>query len=141
MGSFEVPTEQNGCKIKMTGWEKILACSQDVKTFLKSHYNFYDFTRKFPMSDYFWEFGTPPNPILSNFWCPILTVTPDRKPVNLTSVHTGQRCILIQTDSTYRKVASSNTSHLKAHDDFFRLIMKEIFDLFVLWPFDIKLIS
>ena len=42
----------------------------------------------------------------------------------------------------YRKVASSNTSRLEAHAGFFRLlIMKGIFDPYVLWPFDTKLIS
>ena len=41
----------------------------------------------------------------------------------------------------YRKVASSNTSRLEAHAGFFRLVMKEIFDPYVLWPFDKKLIS
>ena len=30
---------------------------------------------------------------------------------------------------TYHKVASSNTSCLEGHDGFFRLLMKEIFDL------------
>ena len=32
----------------------------------------------------------------------------------------------------YRKVASSNTSGLEAHTGFFRLLMKEIFDPYVL---------
>ena len=41
----------------------------------------------------------------------------------------------------YRKVASSNTSRLEAHDGFFRLLMKGIFNPYVLWPFDKKLIS
>ena len=41
----------------------------------------------------------------------------------------------------YRKVASSNTSCLEAHAGFFRLIMKGIFNPYVLWPFDKKLIS
>ena len=36
----------------------------------------------------------------------------------------------------YRKVASSNTSHA----GFFRLLMMGIFDPYVLWPFDKKLI-
>ena len=40
-----------------------------------------------------------------------------------------------------RKVASSNTSRLEAHADFFRLLMKGILDPYVLWPFDKKLIS
>ena len=31
----------------------------------------------------------------------------------------------------YRKVASSNTPHLEAHADFFRLFMKGIFDPYV----------
>ena len=41
----------------------------------------------------------------------------------------------------YRKVASSNTSYLEAHADFFRLHMKGIFDPYALWPFDKMLIS
>ena len=32
----------------------------------------------------------------------------------------------------YRKVASSNTSRLEAHAGFFRLLMKRIFDAYVL---------
>ena len=43
-------------------------------------------------------------------------------------------------DNKYRKFASSNTSRLEAHEGFFRLFMKGIFDLYVLWPFDKKLI-
>ena len=42
--------------------------------------------------------------------------------------------------SRYCKVASSNTSRYEAHAGFFRLLMKGIFDPYVLWPFD-KLIS
>ena len=38
----------------------------------------------------------------------------------------------------YRKVASSNTYRLEAHAGFFRLLMKGIFDPYVLWPFDKK---
>ena len=41
----------------------------------------------------------------------------------------------------YHKVASSNMSHLEAHAGFFRLLMKRIFDPYVLCPFDKKLIS
>ena len=42
-------------------------------------------------------------------------------------------CILYVTEKrTYRKVASSNTSHLEAHAGFFRLLMKGIFDPYVL---------
>ena len=41
----------------------------------------------------------------------------------------------------YRRVASSNSSCLEAHAGFFRLLMKGIFDPYVLWPFDKKLIS
>ena len=39
----------------------------------------------------------------------------------------------------YRVVASSNTSRLEAHPGIFRLLM--IFDAYVLWPFDLTLIS
>ena len=35
-------------------------------------------------------------------------------------------------DLEYRKVASSNTSHLEGHAGFFRLLMKGIFDPYVL---------
>ena len=41
----------------------------------------------------------------------------------------------------YCKVTSSNTAHLEADAGFFRLLMKAIFDTYVLWPFDKKLIS
>ena len=41
----------------------------------------------------------------------------------------------------HRKVPSFNASHLEAHAGFFRLLMKGIFDLYVVWPFDKKLIS
>ena len=41
----------------------------------------------------------------------------------------------------YRNVASSNTSLLEAHAGFFRLLMKGIFVVYVLWPFDKKLIT
>ena len=41
----------------------------------------------------------------------------------------------------YHKVTSSNTSRLEAHDGFFRLLMKGIFDPYILCPFDKKLIS
>ena len=34
-----------------------------------------------------------------------------------------------------------NTSHLEAHTGFFRLLIKGIFNPYVLWPFDKKLIS
>ena len=42
---------------------------------------------------------------------------------------------------TYRKVASSNTSCLEAHLGFFWLLMKGIFDAYVLWPFGNNIIS
>ena len=42
----------------------------------------------------------------------------------------------------YRKVAISNKSRLAAHAGFFGLLMKGIFNSYVLlWPFDKKLIS
>ena len=40
----------------------------------------------------------------------------------------------------YRKISSSNTSRLEAYVGFFRLLVKGIFDPYVLWPFDKKLI-
>ena len=42
---------------------------------------------------------------------------------------------------TYSKFASSNTSCLEAHACFFRLLMKGIFDPYLLRPFGQKLIS
>ena len=36
----------------------------------------------------------------------------------------------------YRKVKSSNTSRFEAYSGFFRLLMKGIIDLYVMWPFD-----
>ena len=40
----------------------------------------------------------------------------------------------------YRIVASSSPSRIEAHAGLFRLLMKGIFDPYVLWPFDKKLI-
>ena len=40
--------------------------------------------------------------------------------------------IYLEEKSAYRKVSSSNTSHLDAQADFFRLFIKGIFDLSVL---------
>ena len=42
---------------------------------------------------------------------------------------------------TYRIVASTSSSRIEAHVGLFRLLMKGIFDPYVLWPFDKKLIS
>ena len=42
---------------------------------------------------------------------------------------------------TYRKVVSSNTSRLEAHTAIFWLLMKGMFDLYVMLPFDKELIS
>ena len=42
----------------------------------------------------------------------------------------GSKCA--QSIFMYSKVASSNTSHLEAHAGFFRLLMKGIFDPYVL---------
>ena len=41
----------------------------------------------------------------------------------------------------YCKVVSSKMSGLEAYAGFFRLLMKGIFDHYVLWPFEKKLIS
>ena len=38
----------------------------------------------------------------------------------------------------YKRVASSNTSCLEPHPDFYGLLMKRIFDAYVLWLFDKK---
>ena len=43
-------------------------------------------------------------------------------------------------ETVYRKVTSSNTSCLEAHAGLFRLLMKGIFDPYVLGPYDKKLI-
>ena len=48
---------------------------------------------------------------------------------------------VFHAESKYRKVASSNTTCLGAHAGFFKLLIKGIFDHYVLWPFDKKLIS
>ena len=48
--------------------------------------------------------------------------------------------ILFNLLDKYRKVASSNTSRLEAHAGFFRLLMMGIFDPYVQWIFDKKLI-
>ena len=42
-------------------------------------------------------------------------------------------------ENSYRKIASSNTSRLEVHVEFFRLLMKGTFGPYVLWPFDKKL--
>ena len=63
--------------------------------------------------------------------------------MNISDSHTGRdfndvvflhssKLSLWQHEYKYRKVASSNTSHLEAHDDFFRLLMKGFFDPYVL---------
>ena len=41
----------------------------------------------------------------------------------------------------YHKVERSNISHVEVQAGYFRLLMKVIFDPYVLWPFDKKLIS
>ena len=43
--------------------------------------------------------------------------------------------VLNKRNSSYRKVASSNTSRLEAHTGIYRLLMKGIFDAHVLRPF------
>ena len=48
---------------------------------------------------------------------------------------------IVSKGTLYHKVASYNTSCLEAHAGFFRLLMKGIFDPYVLRPFDKKLIS
>ena len=54
---------------------------------------------------------------------------------------TRQKNLLLQEARDYRKVASSNTSRLEAQTGFFRLLMKGIFDPYLLGTFDKKLIS
>ena len=44
------------------------------------------------------------------------------------------------TNSYYREIASSNTSCLEAHVGIYILLMKGIFDAYLLWPFDKKFI-
>ena len=48
---------------------------------------------------------------------------------------------IAHTVAAYCKVTSSNTSRIEAHAGFFRLLLKGIFDPYVLRPFDKKLIS
>ena len=47
----------------------------------------------------------------------------------------------MKTSFEYRKVASSSPSRIEPHAGLFRLLMKGIFDPYVLWTFDKKLIS
>ena len=42
---------------------------------------------------------------------------------------------VFMTQDIYPKVGSSNTSRLEGHSGFFRLLMKGIFNPYVLWPF------
>ena len=49
-------------------------------------------------------------------------------------------CSIRFTKLIYHKVVSSNTSHLEAHAGIYGLLMKGIFDAYVLWPFGKKLI-
>ena len=46
---------------------------------------------------------------------------------------------MYQVTNTYHKVASSNTSCLEAHAGIYTLLMKGIFDAYVMWPFDKKI--
>ena len=46
----------------------------------------------------------------------------------------------IISDCKYRKVASINASWLEARFRFYRLFMKEKFDVYLLWPLKKKLI-
>ena len=48
--------------------------------------------------------------------------------------------LLYNSQCRYRKVMSSSPSHIEAHAGLFILLMKGIFDHYVLWPFDKKLI-
>ena len=57
------------------------------------------------------------------------------------SIFRFELSLFCQTSSNYRKVASSNTSCLEGHAGFFKLLMKGIFDPYVLSSFDKKLIS
>ena len=47
---------------------------------------------------------------------------------------------VFEKDTIYCKVARFNSSRLEAHADFFSLLMKGIFDPYVLWHFEKKLI-
>ena len=46
-----------------------------------------------------------------------------------------------RSKNTNRKVAGSSMSHLKAHAGHFRLLVKGIFNAYVLWPFGKNFIS
>ena len=52
----------------------------------------------------------------------------------------SQFAIWERNHNKYRKVKSSNTSRLGAHEDIYRLLMKGNFNACLLWPFDKKFI-
>ena len=64
---------------------------------------------------------------------------------NFSKLSPQKKCIFSMIEKMinvyiYRIVASSNPSRIEAHAGLFRLLMKGIFDPYVLWPFDKKLI-
>ena len=50
-----------------------------------------------------------------------------------------QKIIMLAKFINYLIAASSNSSRLEAHAGIYRLLMKGIFDAYVLWPFDKKI--
>ena len=61
-----------------------------------------------------------------------------RRAANFFQLH--QKFCLFLRCFTCRKIISSNTSRLEAHAGLFRLLMKGIFEPYVLWLFEKKLI-
>ena len=57
------------------------------------------------------------------------------------AIETGITLLTVDIEKYYHKVVSSSTLRLEAHAGFFRLVIKGIFDPYVLLPFDKKLIS
>ena len=89
---------------------KDIAYIRKIFTFLESQPDYYDMKRVYAK-------GMCQNAMFSIYigYC---------FPNNVRGVY---QCKLKDMNSTYRKVASSNTSRLKAHEGFFRLLMKGIF--------------
>ena len=50
------------------------------------------------------------------------------------------RLFTIEKQATYHNVVSTNMPWLEAHFRFYRLIVKNKFDVYLLWPFEKKLI-
>jgi len=51
------------------------------------------------------------------------------------------KVVAVLEQNRYRIVASTSPSRIEAHAGLFKLLMNKIFDPYLLWPFDKKLIS